>query len=65
MPDSPVLTMKEVAKYLRVAVPTITRMIKRGELTCGYKIGSDWRFNRESIDAWRKDRDGSGRIADD
>jgi excisionase family DNA binding protein len=46
-----VMTMKEVAAYLRVAVPTITRLLKRGGIP-GFKIGSDWRFNRAQIDAW-------------
>jgi hypothetical protein len=26
--------------------------LKKGQLP-GFKIGSDWRFNREAIDKWR------------
>lgn len=47
-----VLTVEEVANYLMVHPSTIYRMLKKKELP-GFKIGSDWRFNLESIDRWR------------
>ncbi|MBF6567902.1 MAG: helix-turn-helix domain-containing protein [Candidatus Binataceae bacterium] len=47
-----VLTVNELADYLRVHRSTIYRLLKKGELP-GFKIGSDWRFNIEAIDAWR------------
>lgn len=49
-----VLTLEEVATYLRVHPSTIYRLLKKKELP-GFKIGSDWRFNLESIDRWRAD----------
>jgi len=48
-----VFTLKEVAEYLNVHPDTIRRYVKRGELPA-FKIGTDWRFNKESIDRWRK-----------
>lgn len=48
----PVLTLKEVASYLHVHRNTVYRMAQRGSIPA-FKMGSDWRFNRESIDAWR------------
>lgn len=48
-----VFTLKEVAAYLNVHPDTVRRYVKRGELPA-FKIGTDWRFNRESIDLWRK-----------
>ena len=53
-----VLTVNELAEYLRVHRSTIYRLLKKGQLP-GFKIGSDWRFNVEVIDEWRL-RQGSG-----
>jgi excisionase family DNA binding protein len=50
----PVMTVKELADYLRVHSTTIYRLLRRGELPA-FKIGSDWRFNRARIDAWMID----------
>jgi len=47
-----VLTVNELADYLRVHRSTIYRLLKKGQLP-GFKIGSDWRFNVEVIDEWR------------
>lgn len=46
-----VMTLEEVAQYLRVHPSTIYRLVKRGKLPA-FKVGSDWRFNLESIDIW-------------
>ena len=48
----PILTLENVAEYLRVHPSTIYRMLKRNQLPA-FKLGRDWRFNRESIDRWR------------
>ena len=53
-----VLTVNELAEYLRVHRSTIYRLLKKGQLP-GFKIGSDWRFNVEVIDDWRL-RQGAG-----
>jgi len=47
------MTLEEVADYLRVHPSTVYRMAKTQSLPA-FKIGSDWRFNRESIDSWRE-----------
>jgi excisionase family DNA binding protein len=47
-----ILTVDELAKYLRVHKSTIYRLLKRRELPA-FKIGSDWRFNAKQIDKWR------------
>jgi excisionase family DNA binding protein len=46
-----VMTVKEVAKYLKVHPTTIYRLLKDRKIPA-FQIGSDWRFNREQIDAW-------------
>jgi excisionase family DNA binding protein len=51
-----VLTVKELSDYLKVHPSTIYRQLKRGNLPA-FKVGSDWRFNIESIDRWRLEQD--------
>ena len=46
-----VLTLDEVARYLRVHQSTVYRLLKKKELPA-FKVGSDWRFDVESIDDW-------------
>ncbi|HYA35973.1 MAG TPA: helix-turn-helix domain-containing protein [Candidatus Binataceae bacterium] len=50
-----VITVKELADYLRCHTSTVYRLLKRNELPA-FKIGSDWRFNREAIDTWLRER---------
>jgi excisionase family DNA binding protein len=47
-----VLTVAEVAEYLSVHPATIYKLLKARRLPA-FKVGSDWRFNREHIDEWR------------
>jgi excisionase family DNA binding protein len=47
-----VITIGELSEYLRVHRSTLYRLLKNGQLP-GFKIGSDWRFNVETIDQWR------------
>jgi excisionase family DNA binding protein len=46
-----ILTLENVADYLRVHPSTIYRMLKKKQLPA-FKIGRDWRFHRESLDRW-------------
>ena len=54
-PFGATLVAMEVAKHLKVHPSTVYRMAKRGELP-GFKIGSDWRFDRAQIDEWIRSR---------
>lgn len=54
--DSKVMTVKELSNYLKVHPSTVYRQLKRGNLPA-FKVGSDWRFNIESIDRWRLKQD--------
>jgi len=49
---SRVMRLEEVADYLRVHPSTIYRLLKKQQIPA-FKVGSDWRFNLESIDRWR------------
>jgi excisionase family DNA binding protein len=50
--EASVMTVLETAEYLHVHQSTIYRLLKRGEIPA-FKVGSDWRFNRETVDRWR------------
>jgi excisionase family DNA binding protein len=52
----PVLTMEDVASLLKVHPTTIYRLLKNHRIPA-FKMGSDWRFNRESIERWIKERE--------
>jgi len=45
------MTLEEVAAYLRVTEKTIYRLLKRGGIPAT-KVGHQWRFNKASIDEW-------------
>lgn len=50
------LTVTEVADYLKISRSMIYRLLKRGEIP-GLKMGSDWRLYVEEIDRWRAERE--------
>ena len=50
-----VLTVKEVADYLKVHSFTVYKLLRNQELP-GFRIGTDWRFNKERIDQWMADK---------
>jgi excisionase family DNA binding protein len=54
-----VLTVREVASYLRVHSSTIYRLLKKGQLPA-FRIGSDWRFMVDQIDRWREEAEALG-----
>jgi excisionase family DNA binding protein len=45
------MTLQEVADYLRVTRSTIHRMLKRNQIPA-FRIGRHWRFNFEVINKW-------------
>ena len=51
------MTVEGVALYLSVHPNTIYRLARRGAIPA-FKVGSSWRFNRASIDCWRREREG-------
>lgn len=46
-----ILTIEEVASYLRVSERTVYDWAQRGIIPCG-KIGTVWRFKRSEIEKW-------------
>ena len=49
--DNEVLTIKEVAEYLKVNERTIYRLAASNELP-GFRVGNAWRFKRSDLDTW-------------
>jgi excisionase family DNA binding protein len=46
-----VMTVKEVAEYLRVNQRTVYRLAVDRKFP-GFKVGATWRFKRSDIDGW-------------
>ena len=46
-----VLTIDELATYLKVSKSTLYKLVQEGKIP-GQKVGKHWRFRRETIDAW-------------
>jgi excisionase family DNA binding protein len=46
-----VFTVKEIADYLRIHPTTVYRLLKARKIPA-FRVGSDWRFNLESINRW-------------
>jgi excisionase family DNA binding protein len=49
--DDTLMTVNELAAYLRCHIVSIYRLLKRKKIPA-FKVGSDWRFSRREIDAW-------------
>lgn len=50
-----IMTPKEAAKYLGFHLVTIYRLLKKQEIPAT-KIGGQWRFKKDVLDAWLMDR---------
>jgi excisionase family DNA binding protein len=46
-----ILTIREVAEYLKVTEKTVYGLAQKRKLPC-FKVGSQWRFRREDLYAW-------------
>lgn len=51
MSEHDIMTIDEVAKYLRVSERTVYDWAQKQEIPCG-KIGTAWRFKRSEIERW-------------
>ncbi len=53
--EGDILTIEEVAKYLRVSERTVYDWAQKGEIPAG-KIGTVWRFKKSEIEKWVNER---------
>jgi PTS system nitrogen regulatory IIA component len=51
MENHEIMTVEEVAAYVRVSERTVYDWAQKGEIPCG-KLGSTWRFRRSDINEW-------------
>ena len=51
MPNDDIMTVKELADYLKIAEKTAYRFASEGKVP-GFKVGSAWRFRKKEIDSW-------------
>ena len=57
--EDDILTIEEVAKYLRVSDRTVYDWAQKGEIPAG-KIGTVWRFKKSEVERWVNERLSSG-----
>ncbi len=50
-----IMTVEEVANYIRVSERTVYEWAQKGEIPCG-KLGATWRFRREEVENWLNKR---------
>jgi excisionase family DNA binding protein len=49
--DDEILTLDEVAAYLKAGKRTVYRLAQKGEVPA-FKLGGMWRFRRSELDRW-------------
>lgn len=49
--EGEILTLDEVALYLKAGKRTVYRLVQQGEIP-GFKLGGTWRFRRAELDRW-------------
>ncbi len=62
-PNSEILTITEVAEYLKVAERTLYRLVAAKKIPA-FKVGGTWRFSKTEIEQWikRQTRDASSKV---
>lgn len=50
-----ILTVSELAEYLKLSRAKVYQMAQRGELP-GTKLGTHWRFRKDLIDHWLEEQ---------
>lgn len=53
--DSEILTIRDVAAYLKLTERTIYRLAAAKKIPA-FKVGGTWRFSRTDIDVWIKNQ---------
>jgi len=49
--ESEILTLDEIAAYLKAGKRTVYRLAQKGEIPA-FKLGGTWRFRRSELDRW-------------
>ena len=51
MPNNEIMTVEDVAKYLKLKPQTVYKWAQEGQIP-GAKLGKEWRFRRSLLDEW-------------
>jgi excisionase family DNA binding protein len=51
MHETDIMTLEEVAKYLKLQPQTVYKWAQEGQIP-GAKLGKEWRFRRTILDEW-------------
>lgn len=51
-----VLTIAELAAYVKVSKSTLYKLVREGKVPC-QKVGRHWRFRKEAIDRWLEQKE--------
>ncbi len=54
-PGSSVLAIDELAEYLKISKSTLYKLAQEG-IVPGQKVGKHWRFPKEAVDEWLRQR---------
>ena len=52
---SSVLTIDELAEYLKISKSTLYKLAQEGSIP-GQKVGKHWRFPKDAVDQWLRQR---------
>jgi excisionase family DNA binding protein len=52
--DSAIMTVRDVAEYLRMSEAKVYKLVKEGVLPV-VRIGKTWRFRKDLLDDWLKE----------
>lgn len=58
-----ILTLREVAEYLKLAEKTAYRLAAEGKLP-GFKVGGSWRFKKTDVETWISEQKGNSERKD-
>jgi excisionase family DNA binding protein len=50
-----VLSIEDACSYLQLSKPGLYKLVRNGKIP-GFKLGSVWRFHKESLDKWIQER---------
>ena len=53
--NTDIMTIKEVSEYLKLTEKTAYRLVAEGKIP-GFKVGGSWRFRRDEIENWTKEK---------
>ena len=54
-PGSSVLTIDELAEYLKISKSTLYKLAQAGSIP-SQKVGKHWRFHKDAVDQWLRQR---------